>query len=142
MTVKFKVRGMTGIVNGFKAKELALEKQLKTGLRSAGEFVKKESVSMTPRDSGALIDSAYGGYDQPVKKYANVLYTEVGYDENIAPYAAQVHEATGKLKGQKRRKSNSVGNYWDDTGEPKFLEKAFFKNVSKIRRIIKSKLKL
>ena len=135
---------MAGILKNLKGSEIKLAKGLDRGLQAAGEFVKKESLSMTPKEHGALQASIYGGYSYPIKHFMNQSYAEVGYDKTIAPYAAQVHEEVGKHlgRGTARWGEGAEGNMWDDTGEPKFLEKAFFRNVTKIKKIIQGKIKL
>lgn len=57
-----------------------------------------------------------------------------------AKYAAAVHAKSGKLKGKPRtphRNGTSRGNYWDLTGEPKFLEKGFEEIKPSIPAIVK-----
>ena len=71
--------------------------------------------ALTPVDTSTLINSQY----RLVTKNANGWTGQLGYG---ARYAADVHNASGKLKGQPRKTS---GNYWDPNGEPEFLTKGF-----------------
>ncbi|HCI6403530.1 TPA: HK97 gp10 family phage protein [Klebsiella variicola subsp. variicola] len=59
-----------------------------------------------------------------------------------ANYSVYVHEAKGTLKGQPRPASQGGGNYWDPSGEPKFLEKAAEEERSKVLDAMKRELKL
>ncbi|ENE4829203.1 HK97 gp10 family phage protein [Klebsiella michiganensis] len=59
-----------------------------------------------------------------------------------ANYSVYVHEAKGALKGQPRPASQGGGNYWDPSGEPKFLEKAAEEERSKVLDAMKRELKL
>ena len=117
-----------------------VENRVKRGLRDVGEFVKRESIRITPEETGNLRASAYGGHDQPVMgRGTGVMYTKVGYDSKKAPYAINVHEAPGVLKGLPRK--SGKGTYWSPKGEPEFLFKAAMRNLGKMRRIMKRALK-
>ena len=92
---------------------------------------------MTPVDTSFLINSQFRRVNQDGKNWRGM----VGY---TARYAAAVHEASGKLKGQPRRHfgktkdgvefggGTGVGNYWDPAGEPGFLRKGFEENQAAI----------
>lgn len=86
---------------------------------------------LTPIDTGNLLRSRFreitrAGNGEWIGKY--------GY---TAAYAAAVHGASGKLKGQPRAHfgktsagqefggGTQVGNYWDPDAEPEFLTKGF-----------------
>lgn len=73
---------------------------------------------MTPADTGNLRNSQY----RIVEAYTGGVKGRIGY---TARYAAAVHSASGKLRGQPRRTGTKTGNYWDPAGEPGFLKKAF-----------------
>lgn len=75
----------------------------------------------TPADTGNLRNSQY----RIVEQYTGGIRGRVGY---TARYAAAVHEAPGKLRGQPRaaRKGRPPrGDYWDPDGRPGFLREAF-----------------
>lgn len=63
----------------------------------------------------------------------------LGYTAN---YAIFVHEAKGTLKGRPRPAEQGGGNYWDPSGEPKFLEKAGEEERSKVLDAMKRELTL
>lgn len=85
---------------------------------------------LTPIDTGNLLRSRFREVAQSGKGWVG----KYGY---TAAYAAAVHGASGKLKGQPREdfgKTRSgqsfgggtgVGNYWDPDAEPEFLTKGF-----------------
>lgn len=84
----------------------------------------------TPADTGNLRNSQY----RIVEQYTGGIRGRVGY---TARYAAAVHEASGKLRGQPRAHFGKTragvafgggtgkGNYWDPDGRPGFLREAF-----------------
>lgn len=102
---------------------------------------------MTPVDTGNLINSRYTPRIEGVE---GKVSGRVGY---TAAYAAAVHYAPGKLKGQPRAHfgatragqrfggGTGVGEYWDPMGEPKFLEKGFEKVKPEIPRLLKDAYK-
>lgn len=85
---------------------------------------------LTPIDTGNLLRSRF----REVTKSGNTWVGRYGY---TAAYAAAVHGASGKLKGQPRGHfgktragqefggGTQVGNYWDPDAEPEFLTKGF-----------------
>lgn len=97
---------------------------------------------MTPVDTSNLINSQY----RRVERGRFGAWGRVGY---TAAYAAAVHAASGKLKGQPRADfgttrdgvafggGTGVGNYWDPAGEPKFLERGFDESRAQIWAEIK-----
>lgn len=85
--------------------------------------------TMTPVDTSNLINS---GYAPKIQKSGTKVTATVGY---TAKYAFAVHEKPGTLMGKPR--SNGNGNYWDPSGEPKFLEKGFEEIRPKIKTILK-----
>lgn len=89
----------------------------------------------TPVDTSTLINSQYA---------PQIVTTEgktSGHSGYTAEYADVVHNASGVLKGVPRpQKAHEPGrgNYWDPTGEPKFLEKGFEETKKHIPAILKS----
>lgn len=118
------------------------------GMREAVLFIEGESLELVPVDFGFLKNSSF---TQVTENNISVTGT-VGY---TAKYAAYVHEAPMTLKGKPRKHFGQTsnngkfgpkqvvkfgggsgrGHYWD-SGENKFLEKAFFRNVSEIKQIL------
>lgn len=82
---------------------------------------------MTPVDTSVLINSQYQAFEGTKGM--------VGY---TAEYAAYVHEASGKLKGQQRpkRKGNPTGEFWSPDAEPEFLRKAGDDNLAEIEQAV------
>lgn len=98
-----------------------------------------QSMVRVPVDTSTLINSLSS---PEITHHGTKVTGRVGY---MASYAAAVHNAPGKLKGQPRadfgRTSNhsdagpmrpvafgggtGEGNYWDPTAEPGFLTKGF-----------------
>lgn len=101
------------------------------------------SKLMTPMDVGTLVNSLYA--PRVISMSGKVTGT-VGY---TAMYAKAVHDAPGTLKGLPRKDFGKTrngqtfgggtgkGNYWDPTGEPKFLYKGFEQIKPSIPRIQK-----
>lgn len=81
-----------------------------------------------PIDTSFLINSQYRKVEQTATGYAG----EIGYG---AKYAAAVHNASGKLKGQPRPKNRGV--YWGPSGEPKFLEKGVDDTTPQLNQILR-----
>lgn len=88
---------------------------------------------MTPVDTANLRNSQY----RHIQKSADGLHGRVGY---TAAYAAAVHDAPGTLRGEPR--ANGNGNYWDDEGEPGFLDKAFVEGRSDMKAAIRRGMRL
>lgn len=102
-------------------------------IKSALFIIGADAATMTPIDTSYLVNSQY----QELLVNGTRVTGRVGYSAN---YAVYVHEASGKLKGRPR--ANGSGNYWDPSGEPKFLEKAFKDNSEKVAAIIRKELSL
>ena len=129
---KIKVTGLKNIQKNLRLNELQVRKRTAKGLRHGAEEIKQESIARTPLDTGRLIDSAYGGKGAPVMETSSgAMWTKVGYDDTIAPYAMAVHESPGTLKGKPRRNGN--GNYWDLTGQPHFLHNAVMEKLPRLK---------
>lgn len=86
-------------------------------IKSALLIVAPEAAGMTPRATSTLINSQF----QEMMVNGSRITGRIGYSAN---YAIYVHEARGALKGKPRPVKQGGGNYWDPSGEPKFLEKA------------------
>lgn len=101
------------------------------------------SALMTPVDTSNLINSRYRTLD----KVRGGWVGRIGY---TAAYAAAVHNASGKLKGQPREDwgagfggGTGNGNYWDPDAEPEFLRKAFEEDgLSDIKAAITRNMRL
>lgn len=103
-------------------------------IKSALFIIGADAATMTPiGETSVLINSQY----QELLFNGTRVTGRVGYSAN---YAVYVHEASGKLRGRPR--ANGSGNYWDPSGEPKFLEKAFKDNADKVAKIIRKELSL
>lgn len=101
----------------------------------------------TPVDTSFLINSQYSKVDTS----GSLAIGRVGY---TAKYAASVHAASGKLKGQPRAHfgktrdgvefggGTEVGNYWDPDARPKWLSYAFDKHRAEIDKVVKKAMKL
>jgi len=137
-TTSVKFVGVDRFIKKLEKHRVKINRVTKTGLREAAELVKQKTLAITPEEYGDLKESIKGGKDGLVIKSATGMYTEVGWKSH--PYALAVHESPGVLKGKPR--PSGIGNYWDVTGEPKFLEKAVFKNWRKIKKLIVKKRKL
>lgn len=105
-------------------------------------IVGAESATMTPRDTSALINSQYRDIDIVGAK----ILGKVGYSVD---YALAVHESKGSSLGKhiprpvdKGQVAGSRGNYWDPTGEPKFLSKAVTNTDRQVREAIKKEMEL
>jgi hypothetical protein len=97
-------------------------------------------------DTSTLINSQFREIDA-----GGVFITgRIGYSAN---YAAYVHEASGKLKGQPRalrydpcratvRRRDRTGNYWDPHGEPQFLTKGANDERDNVDAVMRKELSL
>lgn len=94
------------------------------------------AATMTPVDTSNLINSQY----RIVRKAGSRVNGQMGY---TAAYAAAVHDATGKLRGELRDPSDpSRGRFWDPRGEPEFLAKGFEMSKDDIDAAVKRNMKL
>lgn len=121
---KQKLDAMLGEVQG---------RKVGRAIKSALFIIGADAATMTPIDTSYLVNSQY----QELLVNGTRVTGRVGYYAN---YAVYVHEASGKLKGRPR--ANGSGNYWDPSGEPKFLEKSFKDNADKVAAIIRKELSL
>lgn len=92
----------------------------------AGELLRDRAVSISPIDTGAMVNSTYVRLISPDT-------VKVGYEVYYAPF---VHRMPGKLKGKPRRRPGATGNYWDPHGEPRFLEIALKQSEDEIVQLI------
>lgn len=91
----------------------------------------------TPVDTSTLINSQYAPQIVTTKGKTS------GHSGYTAEYADDVHNASGSLMGKNvprppKDHEPGRGNYWDPTGEPKFLEKGFEETKKHIPAILKS----
>lgn len=94
----------------------------------ASEQVLESAAVITPIDTSTLVNSRFIDFDSS----GNRITAKVGFS---ASYAAYVHDAPGKLKGQPRAHFGTTrsgkqfgggteqGVYWGPGGEPQFLKK-------------------
>lgn len=102
-------------------------------IKSAMFIIGAESALMTPMDTGTLVNSQF----QETMINGTRITGRIGYSAN---YAVYVHNASGIMKGLPR--PNNRGNYWDPSGEPKFLTKAAEKTRRQVDDIIRKEMKL
>ena len=102
-------------------------------IKSAMFIIGSESALMTPMDTGTLVNSQF----QETMINGTRITGRIGYSAN---YAVYVHNASGIMKGLPRPKNR--GNYWDPSGEPKFLTKAAERTRRQVDDIIRKEMKL
>lgn len=102
-------------------------------IKSAMFIIGAESALMTPMDTGTLVNSQF----QETMINGTRITGRLGYSAN---YAVYVHNASGIMKGLPR--PNKRGNYWDPSGEPKFLTKAAERTRRQVDDIIRKEMKL
>lgn len=102
-------------------------------IKSAMLIIGAESALMTPMDTGTLVNSQF----QETMINGTRITGRIGYSAN---YAVYVHNASGIMKGLPR--PNNRGNYWDPSGEPKFLTKAAERTRRQVDDIIRKEMKL
>lgn len=102
-------------------------------IKSAMFIIGAESALMTPMDTGTLVNSQF----QEAMINGTRITGRIGYSAN---YAVYVHNASGIMKGLPR--PNNRGNYWDPSGEPKFLTKAAERTRRQVDDIIRKEMKL
>ncbi len=124
-------------------------------IKSATIIIGNEAAILTPVDTSTLINSQY----TEVGLQGAKIIGKIGY---TARYAAAVHNAAGKLKGQPRahfgRTANhsefgpkqsvefgggtGTGNYWDPNAEPHFLTKGAANAKDTVDAVVKKELSL
>lgn len=102
-------------------------------IKSAMFIIGAESALITPMDTGTLVNSQF----QETMINGTRITGRIGYSAN---YAVYVHNASGIMKGLPR--PNNRGNYWDPSGEPKFLTKAAERTRRQVDDIIRKEMKL
>lgn len=109
---------------------------------SALYYIGLVSTEKVPIATSTLLNSQF----RDVIAQSGRVTGKIGYSAN---YAAAVHEAKGVLLGTKTPRSvdpgkqpGSMGNVWDVTGEPKFLEKPAEDARAKIHEIIAREMSL
>lgn len=128
--VKQSKAGLNRIINDVKGRKVI------RAIKSALLIVAPEAARMTPvANTSNLINSQF----QEIMVSGTRITGRVGYSAN---YALYVHEAKGTLKGRPRPVSQGGGNYWDPSGEPKFLEKAAENTRGDVGRAIKKELSI
>lgn len=128
-------------INGVKAAQRRLDavvedvrtRKAVRAIKSAMFIIGAESALMTPMDTGTLVNSQF----QETMINGTRITGRIGYSAN---YAVYVHNASGIMKGLPR--PNNRGNYWDPSGEPKFLTKAAEKTRRQVDDIIRKEMKL
>lgn len=100
---------------------------LERALIQAGELVRDRAISISPIDTGQMVNSTYVRLIGPGT-------VKVGYEAYYAPF---VHRMPGKLKGKPRRRPGATGNYWDPHGQPRFLEIALEQSKDEIIQLIR-----
>ena len=121
--VNFKVKGLQDIQNKLSQALRGVEGHTREGVKAAATLIKVEAQELTSIDTGELIGSAFlrTGFEDSAKAKPVAL---VGYGINKAPYAAAVHEMPADTNWQKPGAEN------------RFLEKAVFRNLSKVLNLI------
>lgn len=97
-----------------------------------------ELGTLVPVDLGNLLNSQY----KDVQVERGAVHGRIGF---TAEYAAAVHAAEGKLKGQPRPKRDGKdrGRYWGPhEGQPRFLALAFERAASDIKSILRGALRV
>lgn len=128
-------------IKGIKAAQRRLEavvedvrtRKAVRAIKSAMFIIGEESALMTPMDTGTLVNSQF----QETMINGTRITGRLGYSAN---YAVYVHNASGIMKGLPR--PNNRGNYWDPSGEPKFLTKAAERTRRQVDDIIRKEMKL
>lgn len=126
MAVKSEITGFDEVLRNLDREVDGIKGRSIEGLLEAGLQIEAAAKRRTPVDTGNLRASAY-----TIKQGDTAVV--VGYTAAYAPF---VHEATGKLAGQRRRGGSGKGLYWE-TGEPKFLQKAVEDNLFGILDIVR-----
>ncbi|HBX0013880.1 TPA: HK97 gp10 family phage protein [Klebsiella pneumoniae] len=105
-------------------------------IQSATMIISLEAARMTPVGATANLRNSQF---REVMVNGTRITGRVGYSAN---YALYVHEAKGTMKGKPRTVKQGGGNYWDPSGEPKFLEKAGENTKTDVTAAIKKELSL
>jgi hypothetical protein len=115
------VEGTEELIRNLNSQIARLPAVTVAGLMAGALIFERESKKRVPVEKGILRASGYSrrAPDLPVA-------AEVGFS---ASYAAAVHDAPGKLRGQPRR--SGIGVYWGPRGEPQFLANTIRDNAGR-----------
>ena len=130
--------GRTRVVNRLPQFVEAVQQRAARAATAAVVRVGSELTVLVPIDTSDLLNSQY----REVGVDGTRVYGRVGF---TAEYAKAVHEAEGKLKGQKRPKRDGKdrGRFWGPhDGQPRFLEVAGERAADDVRGIITGTLKV
>lgn len=119
-----------------------IRRQIAQGVVDAAGDIRKQAVLKTPVDTGNLRKTAEifvdGNINQSQIATPRTRVVAVRYS---APYAAYVHNASGRGRGKPRPKPHR-GKYWDPIGaEPQFLRKSYNAVVPHLRVYISRRIK-
>jgi hypothetical protein len=142
-------KNINDIINDVKGRKVI------RALQSAMIMIGTRASYYTPIDTSTLINSQF----REIKSNGVLITGRIGYSAN---YAAYVHDAPGKLKGQPRahfgvtsnrssagpqkpRKfggGTETGNYWDPHAEPQFLTKGADEEREAVDAVMRKELSL
>lgn len=133
--------GVSGRLHGSPAVLRALNKAIKEiegdlsdGFDRALAYARRKAIQKTPKEYGDLRKSIKVDKSKSTRQLTGRVYSTY-------PTAPLVHEAKGLWVGKQIRRRSMKGNYWDPSGEPKFLEKAFTENHKYILLLISKRAK-
>ncbi len=130
------IKGMAQVRKNLRKQlTLAIPSDAERAMHVATSIIGGYATLMTPVDTSNLINSQY----RIVKNTGTKVVAAIGY---TAKYAAAVHEKPGTLRGAGVMRPSGRGNYWDPSGEPKFLSKAGDDNLSEIDQAVERAMKL
>ena len=138
-----KVKGVKQVSNNINRMIDSFEgRRTVRAIYSALYYIGLVSTEKVPIATSTLLNSQF----RDVIAQSGRVTGKIGYSAN---YAAAVHEAKGVLLGTKTprpvepgEQPGSMGNVWDVTGEPKFLEKPAEDARSKVQDIILKEMSL
>lgn len=130
------IKGMAQVrTNLRKQLTLAIPSDAEKAMHVATSIIGGYATLMTPVDTSNLINSQY----RIVKNTGTKIIAAIGY---TAKYAAAVHAKPGTLRGAGVPRASGRGNYWDPSGEPKFLSKAGDENLAEIDQAVERAMKI
>ena len=125
------IKGMAQVRKNIRQQlTLAIPSDAERAMHIATSIIGGYATLMTPVDTSNLINSQY----RIVKNTGTKVVAAIGY---TAKYAAAVHEKPGTLRGAGVPRASGRGNYWDPSGEPRFLSKAGDENLAEIDNAIR-----
>ena len=132
-TVKVEVTGLRQTLKNLSRAGQKYDRAYGKGLKKTGDLIRLRSVAKTPVETGELVGSSYVTQPKGTGVKKQVI---VGYNND---YAGTVHESREeKMRGKSR--PSGKGQYWNPAGESAFLEKAAYKSVPDMRKIIKNEI--